>query len=757
MSPFHFRSISKWCCLVVFLALSGRASGQGVLINEQLEHRMRLPRPIVPPHPGPWPSPPQTYRVKQLAFQVTLNDQVAKVQVSQSFVNTGSTAMEVSFLFPLPYDGAVDRLTLMVDGKEYEAKLLDAAEARRIYEGYIRRNQDPALLEWMGTGLFKTSVFPVPAGAERTVTMRYSQVCRKTGGLSEFLFPLSTAKYTAQAVEKVECHIHLESQAPLKNVYSPSHAVDILRPSDKQAVISFQTHNETPASDFRLFYDVGTDPVGARVISYRPQDESEGYFLLLVSPEIKKSSDQVLKKNVVFVVDRSGSMSGQKIEQAKGALRAVLNNLREGDLFNIVAYDSEVESFRPELQRFDDTTRQAALGYVSGLYAGGSTNIDGALKVALTQLQDDTRPNYVIFLTDGLPTAGVTNEAQIAQLAQDRNKVRARIFAFGVGYDVNSRLLDKLARSGFGQSEYVRPNEDIEAHVSKLYNRIGAPTLANLMIKFDLDGAKPEQGPAVNRVYPRNAYDLYAGDQLALVGRYRTSGAAKVTVEGKIEGQTQSFHFPCQFVDRSVDDSFAFVEKLWAMRRVGEIIDEIDLKGKNNELIDELVSLSKRHGILTPYTSFLADDRANGPLAGGAGQAGAAGYTRESASRKLDLLQAESGRGGFSQRDDKARLQKAMTAPSAGLGGRFRAADTDEEVEVNTIQTVGRKTFFLRGKQWMDSTIESKPNQKSVVVQRYSPEFFDLVNKFGRDAAGYLAIEGPVSVLLGDTVYELTD
>ena len=212
-------------------------------------------------HPDPWPQPvaepPTSYKIQELAVNATVTDQVAKVQVSQSFVNTGSRQMEVSFIFPLPYDGAVDQMTFMVDGKEYEAKLLSAEEARRVYEGYIRRNQDPALLEWMGTGMFKTSVFPVPPGAKRTVTMRYSQICRKTEGLTEWLFPLSTAKYTSHPVEKVTVDVTVQSQVPIKNVYSPTHSIELKRPADNTARITFASSNEIPSSDFRLMYDVG--------------------------------------------------------------------------------------------------------------------------------------------------------------------------------------------------------------------------------------------------------------------------------------------------------------------------------------------------------------------------------------------------------------------------------------------------------------------------------------------------------------------
>jgi Ca-activated chloride channel family protein len=255
----------------------------------------------------------------------------------------------------------------------------------------------------------------------------------------------------------------LESQVDIKNVYSPTHTIEIKRPDDKHANITYTAKNEVPTSDFRLLYDVGKGHVGTSVISYRPKSDEEGYLLLLTSPEIKSASDERPKKTVLFVLDRSGSMSGEKIDQAKGALKFVLNNLREGDTFNIIAYDSEVETWKPELQKFDEETRKSALGFVEGIYAGGSTNINGALTKALEQLKDKSRPNFVIFLTDGLPTVGETNEQKIAANAKQHNNVKARLFVFGVGYDLNARLLDKLSRENFGLSQYVRPNENIGA------------------------------------------------------------------------------------------------------------------------------------------------------------------------------------------------------------------------------------------------------------------------------------------------------
>jgi Ca-activated chloride channel family protein len=744
----------------VALLSATAASAQGLLVDVRPDHQIRLPRPIIHPIPHP---PPASYKISELDVGATLVDQVARVQVSQTFENTGSVPMEVAFVFPLPYDGAIDRLTLLVDGKEYQAQLLSAAEARHRYEEIVRKNRDPALLEWLGTGMFQTSVFPIPPGAKRTVTLRYSQLCRHSHGLTDFLFPLSTAKYTSGPLDKLSVRLAIESRAPIKNVYSASHPVKIDRPDNTHAVVSYEAAKVVPGEDFRLFYDTGEGSVGASVVSYRPKAGEDGYFLLLASPQIKAADSQPVPKTVVFVVDRSGSMTGQKIEQAKGALKFVLNNLRKGDLFNIVAYDSEIQTFRPELQKYDDETLAAATGFVDGLYAGGSTDIDAALRRAMGMLQDSQRPTYVIFLTDGLPTAGETGEAAIVARSQEANRVRARLFAFGVGYDVNSRLIDKLVRANFGQSEYVRPNEDIEAAVSKLYRRIGTPVLTDVAVTVEVDGA-PADVAVVNRLYPKGPFDLFAGDQVVLVGRYHAAGAAKVTLRGTVGGQEQSFDFPADLVDHSDDDTNAFVAKLWATRRVGEIIDELDLKGRNEELINELVALATEHGILTPYTSFLADETSDvRNVAENLGRA----------SREVEALNQTSGRYGIAQRVAKGSLQLAAQAPAtaaessagqaAGLGGGggyfggnavYYDASSDKQVAAQNIRQIGRKTFFQRGERWVDSTVTDEDEKSAQQIERFSRQYFDLVERYGRHVAQYLALDEPVTIKLGGVTYQ---
>ena len=726
---------------------------QGVLVNVNPDEQVRLPRPI----PGPSPARDANYRITELDVHVRLLEEIARVQVSQSFQNTGSQPMEVAFVFPLPYDGAIDQLTLLVDGKEFAATLLSKDEARRRYEEIVRKNRDPALLEWLGTGMFQTSVFPVPPGATREVQLRYTQLCQRRDGLTDFIFPLATAKYTSKPIERLNFDIAIETKGELKNVYSPTHSLEVERQAHT-ATAKFTAKDVLPSTDFRMFYGVQPGTLGASLLSFRGDEKEDGYFVLLASPRIETESQESARKSIVFVVDRSGSMSGEKIEQAKGALRFVLNNLREGDLFNIVAYDSTVETFRPELQKFNDETRDAALAFANGLYSGGSTNIGEALRTSLSMLTDASMPSYVLFLTDGLPTEGETNESKLVEISRETNDVRARVVAFGVGYDVNSRLLDRVARENHGQTEYVRPDENIEDRVSRLYRRIQSPVLSDARIELVATGGEDS---GANRVYPKNGFDLFAGESLVLVGRYRAGGAAQVVVRGTIDGEERTFEFPVELAKNDSGESYAFTEKLWAIRRIGEIIDELDLKGQNQELVDELVALSTRHGILTPYTSFLADETTNlGDLAANRGRA----------AQELEMLEESSGISGFAQRSIKSFFRQSdQAAPAAmpaesmgrGIGQNTRSvtgfaideALSDERRLESNVWNQGSKTFFRRGEQWIDSTLGEDEQKNAIRVAQFSDDYFELVERHGHELSQYLTNDGAVLLSLDGQAY----
>ena len=588
----------------------------------------------------------RSYEVREVSIVGRVRDQVAEVQVSQTFHNPGSTVMESEFLFPLPEEGAVQDFVLLVDGRELPGRLLPKDEARRIYEEIVRTKRDPALLEYMGRGLYRTSVFPIPPGADRKVTMRYTQICKRDRDVVEFAYPLSTQKFTAKPIQRLSVELSIRSKEAIKSVYCPSDDASIRRFGDHEVNVRLEHHDVVPEHDFRLVTTLAEGAFSASMLSYRPTESEDGYFLVLASPEVKAADTRPMPKTVIFVIDRSGSMAGKKIEQARRTLKSVLNNLRDDDLFNIVAYDDRVESFRPELQRYGSRSREEAERFVENIREGGSTNINDALKTALEMIHDRSRPGYILFLTDGLPTAGEVNEQRIAENCRRANERRARVFCFGLGYDVNARLLDRLSGGNSGTSEYVKPDEDIETHVGRFYSKMTSPVLTDIRLEL--------AGVDINRTYPRDLPDLFEGGQLIVAGRYRQSGKTTIRISGKVGDERRSFEFPAELAGPYRGNGHEFVERLWAVRRVGDLIDQIDMNGQNKELVDELVSLSLKYGLLTPYTSFLADENVS---------LHASVDHQRRAGRSLESLREESGQVGVAQRDFKQAYMKADRAP----------------------------------------------------------------------------------------------
>ena len=736
----------------------------------------------------------RAYEIREVSVDARVRDQVAEVRVGQTFHNPGSTVIEAEYLFPLPDDAGVQDLVLMVDGKEMPGRVLPKDEARRIYEEIVRTKRDPALLEYMGRGLFRASVFPIPPGADRKVTLRYTQVCKKDRDVVEFVYPLATQKYSSKPIQKLTLDLRIEGKDAIKSVYCPSHDASIARSGEREARVTLDRRDVIPTSDFKLVYTLAEGAVGVTVLSYRPSAGEDGFFLLLASPEVKQADARPLPKTVLFVLDRSGSMASKKLEQAKNALQFVLDNLRDDDTFNIIAYDDRVDTFKPETQRYSSSSRADAARYVANIREGGSTNIDGALKAAMAMISDDSRPSYVLFLTDGLPTAGEINELKIADNARAGNKYRARIFAFGVGFDVNARLLDRLSGGNAGTSEYVRPDESIEAHVGAFYSKMTRPAFAAISINF--------RGSDVNRTYPRDLPDLFEGGQLVWVGRYRESGKATIKLSGKVGGEPRSFEFPTELAAPGSNPGYDFVEKLWAVRRVGFIIDQIDLNGPNKELTDELVTLGTKYGLLTPYTSFLADERTN---------LHAALENRGRTMMNLDALSIVQGEAGTSQRGFKQALNQAVrleegtrialsparAAPGmggmggtgggmGGMGGGMGGMGRDVQRKSKTsagkptlapagavnlaknpspaksdasagpaVRNLGVKTFYRKGDHWVDSEVKPEEDARAIVLEQFSDEFFKLTRAQSAEENQYLTFEEPVTVRLAGRVYRV--
>ena len=608
--------------------------------------------------------------VKYHHVTVEIQDQVAQVKVDQAFVNDSEVPLEATYVFPLPEDAAISDFSLYVDGERLEGRILNKEEAREIYESIVRRNRDPALLEYVGRNAFQAQVFPIPPHGERRVQISYTQLLRQEADLVHFLYPLNTEKFSPRPLEEVSISVDVQSQTPIKAVYSPSHDVAIDRLSETHVTVSYEATDVTPSTDFELFYSLSAEDIGAGLTTYRQGDE-DGFFLLLVTPKADFRQRQVVAKDVMLVLDISGSMEGEKLEQAKRALRFVLEHLNPDDRFNILAFNTTIDIYAETLQSAERADE--AESFVDGLEAESGTNINEALLEALDLLPGE-RPELVIFLTDGQPTAGVQDTGAIVGNVSDAVSPSTRLFIFGVGDDVNTDLLDTLAQENRGVSQYVRPDEDVAAAVSSFYEKVSTPVLTD--IKLDFGDVR------VSDVYPQPLPDLFAGTQLVVVGRYQGEGTVTLRLTGTVNGEEQTLTYEGQEFPRRATE-MDFLPRLWATRKIGYLLKEIRLHGENEELVDEVVNLSLRYGIMTPYTSFLVEEE-DLPIFSEEGR-------REAADRIAAPLQAAPASGA------------SAVERSQVLGGYQKAEVAAPVSGVEQLKVVGDRAFVLRDGVWIDS------------------------------------------------------
>ncbi|MBC7232903.1 MAG: VWA domain-containing protein [Chloroflexi bacterium] len=669
--------------------------------------------PIPPPHIQVVPD----LAVKYHHVRVTIKDQVAQTEIDQVFLNDSPYELEGTYLFPLPEDAAISDFALFVDGKRLSGKVLDKEEARRTYESIVRRRRDPALLEYVGRNAFQASIYPIPAHGEKRVQIAYRQVLLADRGLVHYVYPLDTERFSSRPLEEVVITVDLQSPVPIKAIYSPSHNVAIERTGETSALISFEANNVRPDKDFELYYSISEDDVGVHLLSYKERGE-DGFFLLLIAPQVEADVEAIVAKDVLFVLDTSGSMEGKKLQQAKDALEFVLDHLQEEDRFNIIAFNTSISKYATNLRPASE--RDEARRFVRRLSAGGGTNIHRALLEAMDS--NSERPLFIIFLTDGLPTAGVTD---LERILTDVNRVATkniRLFSFGVGYDVNTILLDTLSQEHRGASAYVEPEQSIEEVITSFYTKISAPLLSDLRLYI--------RGVEVEDLYPDPLPDLFAGSQLLVVGRYREGGSAQVTLHGTVNGEERSFSYPNLNFSRQGGQDF--VPRLWATRKIGYLLKEIRLHGENKELVDSIISLSVRYGIMTPYTSFLVDEQ-------------------------QDIL-TEAGRQLVAE---SSRLTTLRSMPAFGaqavadsqIQNKLTQAERGSESEAAEIKLVGNKTFVLRNNIWTDTAYD--PQRMRVTrLQFGSPAYFQLLAKHPQWGK-YFAIGGRLIVVLDGTAYQI--
>ncbi|HMF14939.1 MAG TPA: VWA domain-containing protein, partial [Gemmataceae bacterium] len=399
-------------------------------------------------------------------------------------------------------------------------------------------------------------------------------------------------------------------QHGVQNVYSPTHALTIKRVSDKEVAVEFEKNQGLLDKDFQMFYSTGDKDVGITALLHRPVASENGYVMLLLTPKVEMSAKYDVPRDMVMILDTSGSMRGVKMEQAKKALKYCLNNLGPNDRFALMNFATTVNKYKDGLLENSHDQLEQARKWVDRLEATGGTAINDALAAGLElRTKDEGRTFTIVFFTDGMPTVGETNIDKILKNTLAKNTANTRIFTFGVGDDVNATFLDKLADETRAVATYVRPAEDIEAKVSGLYAKISHPVLTNLKIAAT-------NGIEFNEVYPPQLPDLFHGGQVQVLGRFTGKGPSAIRLTGQVGMEQKEFAYDLSFPEKTADDK-AFVEHIWARRKVGYMLDQIRANGESKELKEEVIALAKKYGITTPYTSYLIVPDAPLPVAGG--------------------------------------------------------------------------------------------------------------------------------------------
>jgi Ca-activated chloride channel family protein len=683
-----------------------------------------------PPPPCPdCPVPPTRadcpayLRVKNHNVAVTIDNQVARTRIDQTFVNDSDYQLEGTYIFPLPEDATISDFAMYVDGKRMEGQVLDRNQARQIYEDIVRRQRDPALLEYMGRGAFRARIFPILPHTERRVEISYAQILKMENGLVKYVYPLSTEKFSPQPIGSVTVNVDLKSPQALKAIYSPTHNVSVSRDGDYKAKIGYEAANVKPDRDFVLYYSVSSDDIGATLLTYKPDASGDGFFVLLVNPRVEVAQQQVVAKDVILVLDTSGSMSGEKIVQARNALKFVLNQLQPADRFGVITFATGIVSYSPG-KLVSASERGDAIRFVENIQASGSTNINRALLEAMA-VADKERPTIVIFLTDGLPTVDETDTERIIENVKQNARSNVRLFTFGVGDDVNTLLLDSLSERQRGTSAYVRPGENIEETVSGFYAKVSTPVLSDLKIDFG--------GIETYDVFPYPLPDLFAGTQLVIAGRYKNGGATTITLNGNVNEQAQKFAFEDLNFKREGGDEF--IAPLWATRKIGYLLSQIRLHGENREAVDEIVALAIRYGIITPYTSFLIQE--DNDVLSEEGRKGASDSVQQNAPPPASAPTSGAGAVGMSQANQE--MKDASAAPSSGDGKLKHAGD---------------KAFILRNGVWTDTTFVPE-KMTTTKIQFGSAQYFDLLAQHP-EWNKYVAVGERVIFIVNGTAYEIT-
>ena len=694
--------LQRLLLLLTFAVTPAAAIAQGSLIPRPCARICPADGPCLPCGGG-GPSV-----VKQSSHvRADLVDRVIRYEVTETFVNRSSRVGEADYIFPLPRGAAFQDLKLSIDGQMVAGETMNAAQARGIYEEIVRRQRDPALVEWMGYGMLRARIFPINPGEEKKVVVRFQMVAEREGdALRVDYFQGRQAGNNALsfAGDRDDDRIARSSFAltyPASGLYgspySPTHSLSTRTSGGRREV-----RVEGNGSEVTVLIPIrkSSEP-SISVLTYAPKNE-DGFALVTLSPPAM--SVRPTPRDVTLVLDVSGSMAGVKIRQARDAGKQVLATLSESDRFKLVDFSTDVRAFRDEFVRATRENVAAATRYLESLDASGSTNISGALDAALEGEVPAGRLGLVLFVTDGAPTIGERNPEAIADRV-DRKRGDRRIFSFGVGADLNAALIERLALEGRGTAQFVRPEESVERAVSIVASRLTNPVVTNLKVYAD--------GVRLIKRQPAQSADVFAGQDFIMLTRYDGSGSVRLRFEGQTANGPVSWTSRADFPSSSGQNQY--IARLWATQRIGYLSAEKRKNGPSREIDNEIRELGERYSIPTEFTSYLVVEPEM-----------ARRQRVLNAPASVQVTGAVSGAAAAppptanDQRFEAARdaaKQRAATSLAAADEADFSRTDS---------RRIGSRTFTMSGGKWIDQ--RKGDSLRVVKIKPFSEAYFKLVD-----------------------------
>ena len=666
--------------------------------------------PSLPPDAGTRPASDRVTRVAT-NIRASVEGRVARIEVEEQFRNTGSTIAEGTYHYPMSGEAVFQSLSLWMGQTEMRGELLDAARARSIYEAIVRRRRDPALVTLAGHQLLRAQVFPIQPGETRKVVLRFTQLLDREGDALRWRYALGPEERSGATPD---IRVTLVEPARFGRPFSPTHAVQVQGAGDRTISITGVT-----GGDVELFLPLRSTAAGLSVATHAPGGE-HGYFLLHVTPP-DAGEAQRIGRDLTMVVDVSGSMSGAKIQQAKAAVQQVLGTLTLRDRFRLVSFSSGVHTFRDRYSVADAEAIAAARRWTDALVAEGGTNIEGALREALQPERVGTEGNVrrdnlrvLVFLTDGVPSIGEVQPERLAAMATQAGGTR--VFTIGIGSDVNTYLLERLAEDGRGTAAFVPPAGDVEVTVGNLARKLRAPALVDLRIV-----SSPVR---IVSMEPVRMPDLFAGQELVVLGRYEGGGSGPLVIEGQRDGQRVRVSTPVVFAQRTA--LHEYVSTLWAARRIGALTRTMRLEGVTQPRMDEITALALRHGIVTEYTAYLVQE----PVLTAESRLLPAGDQRRRAMLAPTVMAApaaaqQTGRASFEAAQLSADyVATTSVAEAQKVNRRMQDRVTSTRGASTTDRVIGGRRYVTRDSRWIDA---AQRTQRIVSVQAFSAAYLALL------------------------------